>query len=179
MKRLVTSCAVIVSLAVAIGVAARPFLPQSPKLPDKLRSLAGLKEVRLRVEIPDRLVQIGITPSRIQQRCEVELRKVDIKIVSDLDTPEMIVKVMHLTEPEVPGAFAFNGRVSVKQRVVVPRIEQTIEAETFSVQMLGINKDGAARETIGPSILELLRRTTIAMQVATRHWEAEKREAGR
>ena len=114
-----------------IPTSAKPYLPRDEELPGRIRSLAGLETVRLKMKLPGAVLEFGVTYEHVSVRCASKIAPIKIHIVEDEEAPEMHVRVYHVDDPGVPRAFAFGIRISIMQDVVLTRLDDSIRIETF------------------------------------------------
>ena len=91
----------------------RPILTAKTRFLPKYRSLAGLEQVRLTIDLPAAIVELGVSPADVRKRCRTLMNEGGIAVVDNGTAPEMRVRVAHLTEPAVADACAFSVRLSV------------------------------------------------------------------
>ena len=185
--------AIILGAAVLGGLGglaiAGPMLATKGRTPHKYRSLAGLEKIRLVVDVPSAVVDLGVVPADVAKRCRTIVGKAGMLVVddadaaaadedveiADVDVAVMRLRVLHLTDPGVKDACAFSVQLSFSEPVIVPRIGETLEIETFKTQALGIDHIDEAGATIDATMTEMVARIVRKVTDATRRWEEEKR----
>ncbi len=132
---------------------AAPVLPERPRLPGEVRSLAGLRQFKVSVET----ALTGSKPIRIdtgalREKVEAILEERGYGAVDDDQAAAMRVTLVMADNERHPNMLGFTIHVAVEQAVVIRRLDQTIRVPTYAAAAVGF----ATRQDVRAEIERVL-----------------------
>ncbi|MAE66926.1 MAG: hypothetical protein CMJ18_21925 [Phycisphaeraceae bacterium] len=156
-------------LAAGIASVAAPFSPGSSTLPDEQRSLAGIRQVHLRIsEIPLDLETIGLTAERIRTQCKKKLADAGIELLDESQAPFLSLTIMGGIEPDAPEAIGFVLLMELEQAVYIERLRQTLEVPTYTKMFMVIETVERAPKLAKLAVNQLISRFVTFTGAASR-----------
>ncbi len=144
---------------IAFAAPAAPILPGSPRLNDKIKSLAGLQKLRVSVaKLPGPVADAGLSAGSVRRRAESRLGEAGFNIVEDREAPELRLTIYHAEDPVCADAFAFCVRLAVHQTVRLERLDAPLRLETYNDQAVGMDAEDEMQRVPDQVINQIMER---------------------
>lgn len=149
----------VLCLVLAAASPGGPFAPGGRPIPDQQRSLAGIRQVHLRIsQIPADLETIGLTTERIRTQWENKLSENGIELLEQSQAPFLSLTIMGGIEPDAPDAIGFVLLLELEQSVYLERLDQTLEVPTYTKMFMGIETIARAPKLANLAVNQLINR---------------------
>ena len=150
--------AAFVVLAAAWVGWAGPTLTARPRLPDYVRSLAKVRQVRINLPaLPEEMVNAGIEHDELLKQIRLALKKADITDVveADEETATLQLRVITFTDDFVPDGVAYVVSVRLVQPVFVPGHREALNVPTFAQVGGSLEKKGNVKGSL-QTVMDLM-----------------------
>ncbi len=124
---------------IASALLAAPVGRDFREVPDELRVVANIKQLRVDVALlPAVLTEADVTRRQILEQATAKLTEVGFEVVEDEQAPLIMFTASTLEDPAMPDIIAYTVFVDVVQKVHLYRLEEdvTVPTATVSVQRL-------------------------------------------
>ena len=130
-----SSCLTVAILFVAAVAAAAPILPAASKLKGDVQSLAGIKRVRLQIDLDSAVLKLRDGAAEgLAKKFRNMLENAGLKFTeTDIDAPLLRVAMQTQTAADVPGGVVVVYHVSLTQEVLIERIGKKVTLPTYSL----------------------------------------------
>ena len=167
----VWSVAVSVVLAAAWVGWAGPSQTARPRLPDTIRSLAKVRQVRIDLPaLAEELLNAGIEREELLQQIRLALKKADITEVAEADeeTATLQLRLMALTDDFVPDGVAYIVSIRLVQPVFVSGHRDALNVPTFAQVGGSLEKKRNVKGSLQTVMDLLIQQFTSGVEAATR-----------
>ena len=124
---------------VPLVASSAPLLPKTVTVTDEIRSLAGLRNVQLKVDhIPGAMRDVGVDEASVMELISKLLEEAGIRIV-DTDAPTVVFKAI-VIDDKAHDLVSFTLFLDVQQRVHLHRLEQDLSLATFTAVCSAMTK---------------------------------------
>ena len=114
--RLVHVLLILVLAGWSVTTLADLFIPNARRLPDEAISLAGIKQLRLRIApVPKDIGLDTLSARGIERQWAEKLGRTGFQIVDDEDAPTLSLVIVGFTEPQVPDGVSFCALLELEQ----------------------------------------------------------------
>ena len=167
-KTLIRTAAVLTVLNLLAAVVwAGPMLFEKKKLPDDVRSLALIEELRLEIEpFPGEMVDIGVKHEPLRKLWSDRLVEAGYEITEEKDTPQIRVQMTFTRDDRVKNGLGFSVVFMLAQPITVEGIEGKLMVPTYVSSALGIETKETIREATEGVLRNLLESFISHQQVA-------------
>ena len=159
---LVLLLALVAGLTLAVW--AGPVLDK-PRIPDELRSLAGMTKFRIQVD-----PIIGLSEKEVPSRDDLarllgeDLERPGFEIGNEPHLPRLVLQVMVAKDSDQPDAVGLAMVLAVHQEAYFERLDRALTVPTASMSSAGLTVRRRAQETIR----DMTRRMAVNMAAALR-----------
>ncbi len=147
---MILAAALILALA-GLWVASAPLMPRRAVAPDDVRSLSGIKKLRLRVgTMPPQLHEAGLDDKEIAGQWRRALIEAGFEVVdddADPATPILELSILGGGDKGVPGGLAFSSTVLLWQPMHLERTNETLHVPTYHRVVAGMEPKETMIET--------------------------------
>ena len=173
----------IAALAVMSGLALTMWLQAAPvldkrRIPDEVRSLAGLNKFRIQVDPIVGLSEREAPPATdIAKILGEQLTQAGFEIGDEPHLPRLVLQIMVATDPDQPEAVGLGMVLAVHQEAYFKRLDHTLTVPTTSMSSSRLTVRKRAKATIR----DMTRRIGLNMAGALRLAKASRpaaRDAG-
>ncbi|MAE63639.1 MAG: hypothetical protein CMJ18_05155 [Phycisphaeraceae bacterium] len=124
--------AVVAILAAAI--AAAPFGPRNPKLPDELISVAAIDRVSLRINaMPEEIPLHDAQDGALREMVTEQLAAAGIEVAKKTITPHLVINCALVSNAEITDAKTVIVMIDVHQEASLSRLKRTLIVPTLTV----------------------------------------------
>ena len=149
-KRMVgiAAMAVMSGLALAMWLQAAPVL-EKRRIPDEVRSLAGLNEFRVQVDpIVGLSERESVSTDEIAKLLSEQLTQAGVEIGDEPHLPRLVLQVMLATDPDQPEAVGLGMVLAVHQQAYFKRLDRALTVPTASMSSSRLTTRKRAEATI-------------------------------
>ncbi len=138
---------------------AAPILPAKPRVTEEIKSLAGIKRLRVVVESKSLLLQnMKYSPANIQEQVSDLMIEAGFEVVDDPKATTLRIVLLTNTKPTFPDVVSVTHHLSLEQDIVVARLGSPMFAPTYAlVHGILVSKDRMLAELDDP-IVALMQR---------------------
>ena len=130
---------------------AAPILPAKPRVTEEIKSLAGIKRLRVVVESKSLLLQnMKYSPANIQEQVSDLMIEAGFEVVDKREKllPILRFEFMSASDPKFEKAAGFCVVMALRQPVDLRRFELSMYASTYQSFYVGLESRGDLNEKI-------------------------------
>ena len=157
-------------VCLCVAASAGPIRPQEQELPDPLRSLAKIEQVRIKIDpAPAKLAEAGITSDYIEGRIRRRFAEEGILIdPENLELPTVGFRYLVQTDARVEGGVAYALLLQLYQEVYIKRLKVYMEVPTYTGFIVGLEHEEDFTSSVRKSIETMIGGLLLRINVASR-----------
>ena len=124
-------CVALLVMGVLLSPAA-PLVPQDQELADPVRSLAGLKQLRVQIRVSSDAAGAELDVPALGNEWRQKLRDAGFELLeAGDDIPLLELTLTTVSDPKLPGGLGVGTTLMLYQRVHVPRLQTDLTVPTY------------------------------------------------
>ncbi len=122
------------AMLMLVPTAAGPLRPGQKELSNEVRSLGGLDTFKVAINVESRLLEDTNFPiDALKAKIEAMLTAAGFKLSDEPATPLVHVTLVTQGNEDHPALVSLSYHITVRQNVVIPRLEQTVFVPTYTL----------------------------------------------